>query len=678
MAIQGFCFVPVTDSEKARSIPSHLIEMGKVSQKSTEYRVYAVLKDPQEVKLLEQEDAAKVCRKIQRCLDDLPSFCQKPECWGQAGFRFSRIRIPNTFETANFLKCGGDVFKRCQELTQSSLGISFSSSVPASSKRQTPPLRTHQTIIDDLLDCLDKKPAVELEPDSATFAKVQVFAKEAGQLALEHQKATPARKEEGLNILHYLIVYGDKGLIQCAMGKGLSSHDRSFLYLICDSRFQAEILHVFKEKGFDVDSLKDRLEKNTLDIAKMLLEMSPKMIINYTEHRWETALHRACAGENLALVQLLLEKGADVNHKDLAGRTPIYYSRTPEIVQALLDKGASLSHRSTYSEETPLQYFFAQERARRYHNPSDEDKRIVKMISVLSKKESTVNSIVTRYGKMQLLPQKERKQTWRSYAMDNEWIGGNDLPFSNDIVERSVEQFIENHTQRDAARLIEISASFDKKTVVELPHEKGESFSHAFVVGLIYVFKTQPQKCNQFLSVLKELNQRPYEKGEYPYRPDSSKTAPDFSDKSDFNKKDDLAIVFEMLFRQEELSAQELLANPDFTSRFARIIRYMVASLGDYRFSFKTFSPLIGSEIDKSVILFFNRMLATTSKLIVLGSSEEKNIFNEQKALLIEKGDFKDDDFRSIIDLSTDKISQNDLKADLLLFYKEGRFFAVV
>ncbi|MGE5196090.1 MAG: F-box protein, partial [Anaerolineae bacterium] len=121
MSIRGFTFIPTAPQGEAQTVPPpHLVELGTVCSRSQSYRTFAILKDISEPEVTKNEafskEGARVCRKIQRCLDNLSSFCKEPECWGQNGFRFKRIRIPNTFETDNFLECGGDVFKRCQDI----------------------------------------------------------------------------------------------------------------------------------------------------------------------------------------------------------------------------------------------------------------------------------------------------------------------------------------------------------------------------------------------------------------------------------------------------------------------------------------------------------------------------------------------------------------------------------
>ncbi len=69
-----------------------------------------------------------------------------------------------------------------------------------------------------------------------------------------------------------------------------------------------------------------------------------------------SALHYAVMKDNIALVGLLLQRGADVNSRTRSGTTPLHtavlYGRL-EVAQFLIEKGAEISARSS-SGATPL------------------------------------------------------------------------------------------------------------------------------------------------------------------------------------------------------------------------------------------------------------------------------------------------------------------------------------
>ena len=63
---------------------------------------------------------------------------------------------------------------------------------------------------------------------------------------------------------------------------------------------------------------------NGKEVASMLLD---HMDLNYKDESGNTLLHRACIRRNLKLIQMLLEKGMDVNVKNNDGLTPLEFMR---------------------------------------------------------------------------------------------------------------------------------------------------------------------------------------------------------------------------------------------------------------------------------------------------------------------------------------------------------------
>ncbi|XP_052760903.1 ankyrin repeat domain-containing protein 17-like isoform X2 [Mya arenaria] len=76
-----------------------------------------------------------------------------------------------------------------------------------------------------------------------------------------------------------------------------------------------------------------------------------------TESNHDTALTLACAGGHSELVTLLLNKGADIEHRDKKGFTPLILAATAghtDVVEILLENGADIEAQSERTKDTPL------------------------------------------------------------------------------------------------------------------------------------------------------------------------------------------------------------------------------------------------------------------------------------------------------------------------------------
>ncbi|XP_052262259.1 ankyrin repeat domain-containing protein 17-like isoform X2 [Dreissena polymorpha] len=76
-----------------------------------------------------------------------------------------------------------------------------------------------------------------------------------------------------------------------------------------------------------------------------------------TESNHDTALTLACAGGHSELVTLLLNKGADIEHRDKKGFTPLILAATAghtDVVEILLEHGADIEAQSERTKDTPL------------------------------------------------------------------------------------------------------------------------------------------------------------------------------------------------------------------------------------------------------------------------------------------------------------------------------------
>ena len=85
----------------------------------------------------------------------------------------------------------------------------------------------------------------------------------------------------------------------------------------------------------------------------LVLEHAPDVLSRYS---YGTPIHRAAYQKSASTLQLLLEKGADVNSKDDANQTPLHMaalSGQKLAMQLLLDRGADTNIRDLHNQ-TPF------------------------------------------------------------------------------------------------------------------------------------------------------------------------------------------------------------------------------------------------------------------------------------------------------------------------------------
>ncbi|MHC5180966.1 MAG: ankyrin repeat domain-containing protein [Planctomycetota bacterium] len=123
------------------------------------------------------------------------------------------------------------------------------------------------------------------------------------------------------------------------------------------------------------------IDINGEEVASMLLD---HMDLNYTDEHGNNLLHRECIRGDLELIQMLLEKGMDVNAENNQGLTPLRLARNynngpkeENIVTLLLSCGAEESKEKEEDCEPPFteQDFIAELKQKTNLNERDEKQR---------------------------------------------------------------------------------------------------------------------------------------------------------------------------------------------------------------------------------------------------------------------------------------------------------------
>ena len=101
------------------------------------------------------------------------------------------------------------------------------------------------------------------------------------------------------------------------------------------------------------ESIHKAAEKGSIEAVRAFLESG--VHVDARDIWQRTPLHYAVPNSHTALVRLLLENGADANSRDKYGNRPLYDARTAEIGHLLLEHGAEIDARLE-SQETPLMF----------------------------------------------------------------------------------------------------------------------------------------------------------------------------------------------------------------------------------------------------------------------------------------------------------------------------------
>jgi ankyrin repeat protein len=192
-------------------------------------------------------------------------------------------------------------------------------------------------------------------PLHAATANSQWSAKVA-ELLISKGADIYARTTEGITTLHEAASGGNRETLELLIEKGLDvnatdKHGMTPLHWAVEfgQYNQEEIVELLIAAGAQVwidnragiSPLEESLITDNQTIANLLVRC---IDINTPDDSGNTPLHRAVRKNNVKLVKILIEHGANVNAKDKQGDTPLYvaanYVRNKEIVNLLMTEGA--------------------------------------------------------------------------------------------------------------------------------------------------------------------------------------------------------------------------------------------------------------------------------------------------------------------------------------------------
>ena len=129
---------------------------------------------------------------------------------------------------------------------------------------------------------------------------------------------------------------------------------------VCEGRIEkvreiinSRSLYYSKEWSHALDGyalLCTAVEKEHTEIAKLLLNNGSK-VNNGNEYPSVTPLHFAVQNGDVEIIQMLLDKDANINALNISGHTPFHLaliSKKIEIIRILLNRGATVEPTSRY------------------------------------------------------------------------------------------------------------------------------------------------------------------------------------------------------------------------------------------------------------------------------------------------------------------------------------------
>ncbi len=191
--------------------------------------------------------------------------------------------------------------------------------------------------------------------DTALSLAVHYNHADCVKLLLEHG-ADPAQKNKnGYTLMHFATINAGAACVQllCEAGAPVNSAGKDGITpLVCaienDHRDESQaIIQLLLQHGADINhgtGMEKTLAQASAQTLQLLLQKG--LDINYRTAGGETLLHLAAAQDDMSAMALLLQKGADLEATDKQGLTPLHYAAaggSHHSVVWLLDKGANIN-----------------------------------------------------------------------------------------------------------------------------------------------------------------------------------------------------------------------------------------------------------------------------------------------------------------------------------------------
>ncbi len=187
------------------------------------------------------------------------------------------------------------------------------------------------------------------EGDSILYEAIWMDDFDIVKILVDNGAKYDVKDKDGLTALYEAISQGSMDMVKLFISKGI---DKYSIHMAACAGDLAKVQE-FIEQGTAVDAndaagwtaLVWAVNAGQTDVAEFLINNNANVNVKYGRQN-QSLLHSAIQTDSVKLIELLIEKGINVNVKNRAGQTPLYAAvlrGRVDVVKFLLDKGADVN-----------------------------------------------------------------------------------------------------------------------------------------------------------------------------------------------------------------------------------------------------------------------------------------------------------------------------------------------
>jgi len=201
------------------------------------------------------------------------------------------------------------------------------------------------------------------DPGPVLINAVRAGDREMARVLLERGVNTEAVNDLGLTALQIAAFRGDEGIVRLLLEYNADVHVEliGFVRTVLELavfKGHANVVKLLLENGAEVEegALREAVKRGDRTILQYLLDHGADLTHRYDDYDERTILHQAAAEGSLDMVKRLIDKGVDIDARDIKDWSSLHLAAVcghQTVVQVLLDAGADINAK-TCLHSTPL------------------------------------------------------------------------------------------------------------------------------------------------------------------------------------------------------------------------------------------------------------------------------------------------------------------------------------